>query len=288
MASRAGKRMATSGQEVPKTECREQRASQTHEDQTTEGARWGTQEDRQKQRWQKGGKAPASDCTHQPWRTYQQATRWWIRCESCEGRLASGKVGTQEDGTTMLLGWRPVTWPKPEPEDKEAAELKNPWTCAMCRVKLAQGTTGVITSVGKVCMICRTGPGKMKKTAASSSQKNTADDPSEKDTADDHESMEDVSDENFEVVPPKPVPQNTSAKSTHAKKAQDTRPKKDTQKESTVKGVVLTEQQIEFLEENLTAKQWRELRIEKQVLSAEQMDLLEETLTAKVWRQLWA
>ena len=278
MASRANKRQAAAGQEIPTTERREQDASQSsgamsQPDLVTEGARWGTKEARQKQRWQRGGKAPASSCSHQPWRTYQTASRWWIRCEECQGRLASGAMGTQEDGVRMLLGWRPPTWPKVEPEDEEATVWKDTWTCAMCRVRLAYGTTGVITEVGKICMTCRTGPGKMKKKATSGS--GTAE-PMKEDLLSADEAWEELEPEAAATDGPMQRP---------AEAAATAGPTQRPAKNVTTR---LTSKQIEFLEEKLTAKQWKELQIKDQGLSPTQREKLSEMLSAKAWQQLWA
>jgi len=251
MASRAAKRMAAAEQEAATTERRTQTPASRQEDLPTEGSRWGTEGPRSnRQKWQRGGKALAPGCDHQSWRTYQQASRWWIRCEDCEGRIDSGKVATQEDGTMMLLGWKPPTWPEPEAEDTEMPVAKDVWSCGMCKTKLTHGTKGVTTEVGKVCMICRTGPGKMKKKA------------------------DDGHEQEFEDGSRK-----TPSKAT---------PTTETSKSNTVKGEVLDDKQIEFLEKNLTAKQWRELALKGRVVTAEQMNMLEDMLSAKMWRQLWA
>ena len=247
----------------------------------TERRRWGTQAARRNQRWPKGGKAPASSCSHESWKTHQQATRWWIKCEDCEGRMSEGKIGRSEDGTMRLHGWHPPTWPKPEPENEEAAELTDSWSCAMCRLRLAHGTAGVITEVGKVCMICRAGPGKMK---ASSSKKDTTDDTEQRDEEEEATS---------EPVPTRPSDDETSTNerppTTQDTSATSTNEGPPTTKESAVKGTRLTDKQIEVLKKSLTAKQWRENQLEEtQVLSAEQIEFLEGTLTVKMWQQLWA
>ena len=52
--------------------------------------------------------------------------------------------------------------------------------------------------------------------------------------------------------------------------------------------VRLTSKQIEFLEDNFTTRQWKELQIENQALSLTQMETLSEVLSARGRRQLWA
>ena len=150
----------------------------------------------------------------------------------------------------MLLGWKPPTWPEPEVENTEMPGAKDAWSCAMCKTKLAYGTKGVITEVGKVCMICRTGPGKIRKKVDDSHKQESEGESSK-----------------------------TSSKAT---------PPTETSKDDTVKGVVLNDKQIEILEENLTLKQWRELAIKGRVVTAEQMNTLEDMLSAKMWQPLWA
>jgi hypothetical protein len=228
MASRAAKRVAAAEQEAATTERRTQTPANKQEDLKTENSRWGTEGARLRQKWQKGGKALATGRDPQLWRTDQQASRWWIRCEDCEGRIDSGKVAIQEDGTMMLLGWKPPTWPEPE----------------------AENTKGVITEVGKVCMIYHTGPGRIKKKVDDSHKQESEDESSK--------------------IPSKATPPT------------------ETGKDDTVKGVVLNDKQIEILEENLTVKQWRELAIKGRVVTAEQMNTLEDTLSTAMWRQLWA
>ena len=225
-----------------------------------------------KQSWQQGGKTVAPDCAHQSWRTYQTATKWWIRCEDCEGRMSSGKVSTQEDGNTVLHSWVPPSRPEPELEDEATKDLVGSWRCNMCRAMLAHGTKAVITEVGKICMICRTGPGKISKKKASS----------------DHEVEEE--EDALPSLPSLPSGKINESKKTPGKINKATTKKKEmpSDKPEAEKTMCLSDTQLRYLEENLTAKQWRELAIKGGTMTLQTMDKLEGMLSVKDWRQLWA
>lgn len=114
---------------------------------------------------QNNGKAPDAACAHDGWRTYEGASKWWIRCEQCEGRLAEGRVA-HRDSLKVLEGWTPpgvAGWATVGQE----VTLTGAWTCGLCKFELQQGTASVLTGVGRICIPCRTGPGRRQDRAPS-------------------------------------------------------------------------------------------------------------------------
>ena len=83
---------------------------------------------------------------------------WWIRCEQCGGRLAEGRVARQES-LKLLVGWTPPGMAGPATIGQEVA-LTGRWTCGLCKSELEQGTASVLTGVGRICIPCRSGPGR--------------------------------------------------------------------------------------------------------------------------------
>ena len=83
---------------------------------------------------------------------------WWIRCEQCGGRLAEGRVARRES-LKILEGWSPPGVAGHATIGQEVA-LTGRWTCGLCKSELEQGTASVLTGVGRICIPCRTGPGR--------------------------------------------------------------------------------------------------------------------------------
>ena len=108
---------------------------------------------------QRGGKAPDPACAHDGWRTYEGATKWWIRCEQCGGRLAEGQVARRET-LKILEGWTPPGVAG-HATTGQAVTLTGRWACGLCGSELEQGTASVLTGVGRICIPCRSGPGRL-------------------------------------------------------------------------------------------------------------------------------
>ena len=117
---------------------------------------------------QKHGKAPDASCAHDGWCTYEGATKWWIRCERCEGRLAEGRVVRREK-LRVLEGWTPPGVAGQATVGQEVT-LTGAWTCGLCKSELQQGTASVLTGVGRICIPCRTGPGRRQAPSEETSQ----------------------------------------------------------------------------------------------------------------------
>ena len=83
---------------------------------------------------------------------------WWMRCERCEGRLAEGRVAQRGD-MKVLEGWTPPGVAGQATAEQEV-KLTGSWTCGLCQRELQQGTASVLTGVGRICIPCRTGPGR--------------------------------------------------------------------------------------------------------------------------------
>ena len=130
---------------------------------------------------QAGGMAPAPQCSHTAWRTYESGSKWWMRCELCKGRLAEGAVQEQE-GKKRLSGWVPYGWTGPRAPTMMSDLETGAWQCCLCKTQLPYGAAKVLTDVGEICMTCRSGTYE-KRSATSASTASPSTTPAPKATA---------------------------------------------------------------------------------------------------------
>jgi len=167
---------------------------------------------------QRGGKALDAACAHDGWRTYEGATRWWIRCEQCGGRLAEGRVAHRET-VKILEGWTPPGAAGHATIGQEVT-LTGRWTCGLCESELEQGTASVLTGVGRICIPCRSGPGRAQAPPPAKTP---------------------------EAPPPAETPETPPPAETPAQEKEN----------DTV--LTLNSAQVEYLQETLTVQQWHRL-----------------------------
>ena len=118
--------------------------------------RWEASGRRQDSITQRGGMAPAPQCSHKHWRTYEGHTKWWQRCESCKGRLAEGEI-QEQDGQKRLAGWTPPGWGGKRTPTRIINLGAGSWQCGLCQQELPFGVRKVLTDVGQICYQCRSG-----------------------------------------------------------------------------------------------------------------------------------